>query len=136
MRALVSPIVLAVAACSATGPSRPIPPPQANSSVGERVLAGKVAGEPVSCIRARDADRPVRLENGMAYRVSKSLAYVQQFGGQCDLGRGVNEAYLVRRSTQTRLCRGDIAELVDQGSNIPRGSCVYAEFVPYRAPAR
>ncbi len=137
MRVFVPTACFALCACATAAPREAMPPPQANSSAGERLLAGKVAGEPVGCIRARDADHPVQLANGAtAYRVSSSLAYVQQFGGRCDLGRVASDAYLIRRATQTQLCRGDIAELVDRSSNFPIGSCVYGDFVPYRTPAR
>ena len=128
---------LILTGCSATGEPRAVSPPKASSSIGERLLAGKVAGNPVRCIPARQADRPVNLADGaVAYRVSSDLIYVQRFGGQCDRGRGVGIDALVRRSIQPQLCRGEIAEVVDQASRTPIGSCVYDDFVPYRTPGR
>lgn len=133
---LAAPVALTIAGCA--------PQPVAVASVTEgqlssqaaRLLKGKVAGEPVSCLSAFQADRPVSLSNGgVAYRVSSSLAYVQDFGGQC-AGVLDDNSFLVRRSTMTQLCSGDIAEVISRPDNFPVGSCVYSDFVPYRTPAR
>ena len=128
---------LILTGCSATGEPRAVSPPQASSSIGERLLAGKVAGDPVRCIRAIDANRAITLAgSGVAYRVNSDLVYVQQFGGQCVRGRNADNSYLVRRSTQSQLCAGDIAEVIDRTSRTPIGSCVYGDFVPYRTRGR
>ena len=116
-----------------TGADRPVSSaaPQAASLAAERALAGRIAGEPQACITSRDADRSVQLENGVAYGPTRGVLYVQRFSGQCD-NRLLRDGYLVTRSTMTRLCRGDIAEVVDRTSQFPIGSCVYDDFVPYR----
>ncbi len=106
------------------------------SAQAERLLAGKVAGDPVSCISAFDAVRPVDLPGGgVAYHRSNSEAYVQDFGGTCDI-RSSADVYLVRTSTMTQLCRGDIAQAVSRLNNFPIGSCVYGDFIPYRSLKR
>ena len=132
MRAATLYLPLLIAGC-APAATAPLPPPTPITAQSERVLAGKVAGEPVSCLRAIDARNPVTLENGVAYRVSSKLAYVQQFNGQCSRSM-LRNGFLVRRSTQTQLCRGDIASVNDRTSNILLGSCVYDDFIPYRTP--
>lgn len=133
MRFLSTVCLLAAAtACSPVTP-RPLPAPQGVTAQAERALLGKVADTPQACISAREAANPLSLENGTGYRVSSSLIYVQRFNGQCSRSM-LRNAYLVRQSTQTQLCRGDIASLNDRVSGFPLGSCVYADFVPYRTP--
>lgn len=133
---LAAPIVLTISGCA--------PQPVAVASVTEgqlsaqaaRLLEGKVAGEPVSCLSSFQANRPVSLPNGATlYRVSSTLSYIQDFGGQC-AGLLDDDTYQVRRSTLTQLCRGDIVEVVSRPGNFPIGSCVYSDFVPYRTPGR
>lgn len=131
--ALALGLFVALAACSVEQ-AGPLSAPRAVNSQGERALAGKVAGKPVSCISARDADRPIELAGGaVAYRASANLVYVQDFGGSCANVHD-SDVYLVRTSPLSQLCRGDIAQAVSRAGNIPIGSCVYADFVPYRAP--
>jgi hypothetical protein len=38
---------------------------------------------------------------------------------------------LVTRTTETRLCRGDIAQVVDVASRTTLGSCSFGDFTPY-----
>lgn len=109
---------------------------ETQSVQAERLLAGKVAGQPVSCISSYQAERPVDLPGGaVAYARARGDVFVQDFGGTCDIRRG-SDVYLVRTSTTSRLCRGDIAQAVSRLSAVPVGACVYQDFVPYRAPER
>lgn len=102
------------------------------SAQAERILAGKVAGEPVSCLPQYNADDSVRLSNGgIVYRVSSDLAYVQDFGGQC-AGVLRDVTYLQRDSTRSSLCAGDPVQVINRIHGTFEGSCVLSDFVPYR----
>ena len=106
------------------------------SAEAKRLLADKVAGEPVSCISAFDAVRPVDLPGGgVLYHRSNDEVFVQNFGGTCDI-RTNDEAYLIRTSTMTQLCRGEIAQAISRVNNVQIGACVYSDFVPYRAATK
>lgn len=137
LRALLafSSAAVVLAACSASDPRQVASVTQGPlSSQAARALDGKIAGTPVGCISSFQADAPLQLPNGgTAYRVSSTLTYVQDYGGQC-AGVLDDNSYLIRRSALPQLCSGDIAQVVSRAGNFPIGNCVYSEFVPYRTP--
>lgn len=104
------------------------------SAQAERMLAGKVAGEPVTCLARYNADDSVRLPNGgIAYRVSNDLTYVQDFGGQC-AGVLRDSTYLQRQSIQSSLCQGEPVQIISRIHGTFEGTCIIADFTPYRTP--
>ena len=61
-----------------------------------------------------------------------ATVYVQKPSGGCHgLGSG-NYTLLTRLQGTSRLCSGQIGEVVDRTSGFTYGSCVFSEFVPYR----
>jgi hypothetical protein len=54
-------------------------------------------------------------------------------GGCADLNHG---RALVLRTPSDRLCRGDIAEVIDPVAHFSEGSCVLGDFTPYRRVPR
>ena len=54
-------------------------------------------------------------------------------GGCANLNHGLA---LVIRTPSDRLCRGDIAEVIDPVAHFPAGSCVLGDFTPYRRVSR
>jgi hypothetical protein len=97
-----------------------------------RLTAGRVAGKPVSCINAgpiggnRDSEKIAG--TAMAYRQGTTW-YVSRFEGGCP--QLDEDTIVVTRLHSSQLCRGDIAELRMAGANIPQGSCIFGDFVPY-----
>lgn len=139
MRLLAVTALAALAAgCTANPPS-----PQAQARAADRqaaidaeladALKGKVAGKAVSCINLRDIQSSRNIgEQTILYEMSPRLTYRNDPPGGCK-GPGLGRT-LVTRTTTSQLCRGDIARVVDLQAGFEGGSCVYADFVPYRRP--
>jgi hypothetical protein len=121
----------AIAGCS-TAP----PPPAMRTAEGqqqfERLLAGKVAGPPVSCLPStRNDDMRVIDEDTVVFRQSGNRVYVGHMAGGCNmLGHG-GYALVTRQFGTSSLCHGDIATVVDTHTGFTVGSCVIGDFVPY-----
>ena len=96
-----------------------------------KALAGRTAGAPLSCISDR-AKMQVVDDWTILYR-DRGIVYVQRPSGGC---HGLsNSMSLVRNQfVTTRICRGDINQIVDLRTGFGTGACVFTEFVPYRKP--
>ena len=87
------------------------------------------AGPPQDCIGLREADSTQIVdENIIVYR-GTGRAYVNRPPGGC-LGLKPDRA-LVTRTPSARLCRGDIATVLDPVSHTEWGSCALGDFEPY-----
>jgi hypothetical protein len=98
-----------------------------------QLTEGKVAGAPLGCLPSfRSSEMIVVDDDTIAFRNGPSQVYIahMQGGGCTNLQGGHNT--LVTRTPGPNLCRGDIAQVVDLSANIPVGSCVFGDFVPYR----
>jgi hypothetical protein len=130
MRAI--PLLLlsgALAGCAAE-------PPATRSAQAEakfqQLTAGKVAGEPISCLPHYRAGDMVTIDDGTVVFKDGRTVYVNHLIGQCSgLGRGFYT--LVTRSSGTGLCRGDIADVRDAASGMIIGACAMGDFVPYKS---
>jgi hypothetical protein len=70
-------------------------------------------------------------DNTIAFRQG-SRVYVNHPSGGCSR---LNDGFaLVTRTPSTRLCRGDIAQVVDMHNGFTVGSCTLGDFVPYASP--
>ena len=119
---LLAPIL---AACAAT------PPAPALDAVGaaqlSSLLAGRVAGKPTRCLPFPANSSRIINANTVAYQVGTQL-YVNRMRGNCISDPSLT---LVTRVTGSAPCSGDVAHLVHSSSNVPAGSCVLGDFVPY-----
>ena len=100
----------------------------------DQLLAGKVAGAPVSCLPTfRQDDMVVIDDSTVAFRQGSSRTYVNHMQGGCsNLGGGY--ALVTRSFGGSQLCRGDIAQVVDLANRMTVGSCVFGDFIPYARP--
>ncbi|HEU5286444.1 MAG TPA: DUF6491 family protein [Sphingomicrobium sp.] len=114
-------------------------PPAGRSADAERhfqkLIAGKVAGQPVSCLPTyRSNDMVVIDDQTVAFRDGSRRVWVTDLGQGCaNLGSGFY-ALVTRRHGGTGLCRGDIAHVADLTSGFTVGSCVMGDFTPYVRP--
>lgn len=102
----------------------------------DQLLAGKVAGKPQDCLptfRTQDMERID--EDTILFRDGSNRIYRNELNGSCH-GLGSPNYALVTSSIGGggRLCRGDIARVVDVANGMAVGSCVIGQFVPYSVP--
>lgn len=92
-------------------------------------LAGRTAGQPVDCINERSKMQVV--DDGTILFRDRGIVYVQRPHGGCyGLTSGMS---LVRAAFgTTRICSGDINQIVDVRTGFGTGACTYSEFIPYR----
>ena len=121
----------ALAGCS-TAP----PEPRTARAENElnRLLAGKVAQRPVSCLPSFRSGNMTIIDDGtILFREGRTVYRNDLNGGQCNRLGGGHYA-LVTRQSGGGLCRGDIAQVMDVSSGTTVGSCVIGDFVPYTTP--
>lgn len=97
-----------------------------------RALAGRTAGAPVSCISDRAVMNVVD-DWTILYR-DRGVIYVQKPDGGCH-GLSNNMSLIRNQFVTTRICRGDINQIVDVRTGFGTGACVFTKFVPYRKPS-
>jgi hypothetical protein len=128
------PLLIAVAALGAcsTGP-QPVRSAQAEGHL-QKLLAGRVAGAPVTCLPDYQAKDMVVIDDGTILFRDGSTYYRNDFnGGTCaSLGRG--NSLVTKRFGGAGLCRGDPADVVDLSSGFTVGSCTIGNFIPYAKP--
>jgi hypothetical protein len=121
------------------------PPPPPNSSAamrspsGERayqsLLAGKVAGAPMSCLPSYNTnDMSVIDGRTVAFRTGTRTVYLVHLSEGCSLLGAGPYALLSRQFGGTGLCRGDIQQVFDTMNHTTVGSCVVSDIVPYTRP--
>lgn len=133
MRAWICLTPMLLAAC--TGSYEPTPLTQKQATKLEEELAGKVAGEKVSCIDQRpQTNLTVISNNVLLYRVNKRLIYKNELMGSCN-GLTFGDTLIVR-VFGTQLCRGDLASSANLMSGMTTGSCALGDFIPYRTPGK
>lgn len=132
------PATLAIAGCSillaaSTGaPAKSdTPAPKAAAKLA-KALAGRTPGSPVGCINnSRGTDMTVIDDRTILFKEGGTV-YLQRPQGSCDgLERG-QRTLVTRLHGSSRLCSGQIGDIVDPVSGTMTGSCVFSEFVPYR----
>lgn len=98
----------------------------------DEALSGRTAGEPVTCVNARDlgGNRSYG-EGAILFRGrTNSVVYVNRPPAGCpdlDYGRA-----LKIRTPSTQICRGDIVTVFDPVSRVEYGGCGLGDFTPYR----
>lgn len=96
-----------------------------------RLVQGRVAGEPVSCITLFRDHRVYTVDRlAEVYEVG-AIRYVNRFDGGCQAL--TTDTIAVSRTPTDRLCEGDILDLNSTPApSIPVGSCTFGKFTPYK----
>ena len=111
-------------------------PPPMRSAQGqqefERLVAGKVAGPPQSCLATFNTNDMIVIDDEtVAFRQGANRVYVNHLQSGCNgIASGFN-ALVTRQTGASSLCRGDIAESQNLTSHVTTGSCVFGDFIPY-----
>ena len=123
----------ALASCTTASPE-PMRTAQGQQQY-EMLLAGKVAGAPVSCLPSYRANDMIRIDDQtIAFREGSSRVYVAHMRGACSNLTSSNYALVTKSFGSGGLCSGDIARVVDTTNNVTLGSCAFGDFIPYARP--
>ena len=123
----------AIVGCATTAAQQPIRTAKAQQRY-DQLLAGKVAGPPVSCLPTYHQDDMVVIdEQTVAFRQGSNRVYVNHMQGGCS-NLGGSYALVTKQFGSAQLCRGDIGQVVDLTNHFTVGSCVFGDFVPYAKP--
>lgn len=95
-----------------------------------RTLAGRVAGQPMSCLPPYGRQEMITIDqNTILFKSGRTVFRNDLKSSGCaNLGGSYS---LVTHSSSGRLCSGDIAQVADIRNGITVGSCVLGDFVPY-----
>jgi hypothetical protein len=100
----------------------------------QTLLAGKVAGPALDCLPTFRSSDMIRVDDDtVLFRDGPGRLYRSELNGACN-GLGSPNYTLVTKSPGGRLCRGDMARMVDSSNGMTVGSCVMGDFVPYTRP--
>jgi hypothetical protein len=107
--------------------------PEAQAKL-DKLLAGRVAGEPKRCLKGYVTNNPIGIDDHtMLFRDGPRLWRNElRSGYRCD-DVGMNRM-LVTVNKNMRLCDGDTASIVDSKDGSGVGTCVLGPFVPYTKP--
>lgn len=97
-----------------------------------KVLAGRVAGEPVDCIPQHQIQSTQIFDRtAILYKVGRTWYLNRPTSGANFLDR---DDVLVTDTHSSDLCSIDIVRLLDSGSHFPSGTLGLGKFVPYKKP--
>jgi hypothetical protein len=131
MRGISLLLIGVVAASCAASAKQPARTAKAEATY-QKLLAGKVAQAPISCLPTRKANDMVVIdENTIAFKDGNSRVYINHPQGACNqLGQG-HTALVSEQFAQKGPCRGDVAQVVDTLRHMTLGSCALGDFTPY-----
>jgi hypothetical protein len=129
MRLLPFAISLALIAGPAAAADQVVSP--RDQATIDRLLKGKVAGDPISCIAIPRSGGSTIAGNRIYYRGTGRTVYVNDPGPSCGLRSG---SAIVIKTPANQFCRGDIITLFEPSSGMDRGSCALGEFTPWTDP--
>ena len=93
-----------------------------------RMLEGRTAGEPVSCISALNSNRIEVIEHvGIVYDAGNTI-YVARPSDPRQLGR--NDVVVIDRHS-SQLCTTDVIRTIDRYQGFTTGAVFLDKFVPY-----
>lgn len=97
-----------------------------------KALDGKLAGQARSCLGRPDSDN-MSVHNGtVLFRANSKLVWKNDMDG-CTVLRE-DDILQTNLHGTARLCRGDLAQVIDRGGRFTKGACTFGDFVPYRKP--
>lgn len=118
----------------------PPPAPTRNAETDrqyQQLIAGRVPGKAVSCMPTFNANDMVVLDESTIAFKSGARVYVAHMQGGCSgVGGPGHYALVTRQVGMTRLCSGDIADVVDTINRFTVGTCIFGDFTPYDRAGR
>jgi hypothetical protein len=105
-------------------------PGSRDAAVVAKSLNGKTPGPPRTCLSPYDAENSSVHNGTVLFRTSSKLVWKNDMEG-CTVLRE-DDILQTNLYGTARLCRGDIAQVIDRGGHYTKGACTFGEFVPYR----
>ncbi len=135
MRRWVSGLMAVGVLATASGALAAEPPNPAGEAQLAKLLEGRVAGKPVSCLRLSDIQGSEIIDGtAIVYHLPGNRLYVNRpRGGASSLRQ---DDVLVTRTYGGDLCEPDAVDLFDSLAHFQRGFVSLGPFVPYSKPAR
>jgi hypothetical protein len=123
-----------LASCTTAPPPPQGPDPRALQEY-QRLVDGKVAQAPISCLpNYYSNDMRTIDSHTLGFRVGQSRAYIVHLTPGCELLDRGNYTLLSRQPGGMGLCQNDIQEVVDLQNHTHVGSCSVADIIPYYRP--
>jgi hypothetical protein len=124
-----------LASCMTGPPPPPQPPTPEQVQEYQKLVGGKVAQAPISCL-PNFYSNDMRTIDGrtLGFRMGQSRAYIVRLSPGCELLDRGGYTLLSRQPGGMGLCQNDIQEVVDLRSHMHVGSCVVASITPYYRP--
>ena len=94
-----------------------------------KLLEGRVAGEPVRCIRSLPTQRMQTIDGTAYVYGSGNTIYVQRTRDPSAISE--NDALVTNRFNATELCRFDVTTTIDRVLGFFTGAVFFEDFVPY-----
>ncbi len=94
-----------------------------------KLLEGRVAGEPVRCIRTLPSQRMVTIDGTAYVYGSGNTIYLQRTRNPDQISD--TDALVTTRTNGSQLCRLDVVTTVDRVQGIFTGAVFFEDFVPY-----
>jgi hypothetical protein len=128
MRSVILISAAAMSAASCTAPPPGTPNDTANFT---REIAGRVAGQPQSCIPTMQSTN-LRVIDGQTLAYDQgATVWVNRLAARCPAIEPLNTV-IVEPQLGTQYCRGDHIRGLEPGAIIPGPTCFLGEWVPYR----
>jgi hypothetical protein len=97
----------------------------------ERLVGGKVAQAPISCLPDYRADDMVRIDGRtIGFRVGGNTSYIVHLGPGCEALTTPTATLVSHQVGGSGLCVHDIQRVIDS-SRFPIGSCTIEQIIPY-----
>ncbi|KTE37537.1 MULTISPECIES: hypothetical protein [unclassified Sphingopyxis] len=127
MRPFIATIIAAAAIAAGPAAAKEKLAPEAQL---EKMLEGRVAGEPQNCINLTSARSSTIIDGtAIVYRAGSTLWVNRPKGGAESLD---DDDILVTKTIGSQLCSIDTVQLRDRSSHMYAGFVSLGEFVPYR----
>ncbi len=121
---------LALAGCTPSAQMQASEQAEARDALA-KALAGRTAGAPQDCINNNDTDGPQIIGSyTILYKPVGRTVWRNDLAAECPALRPY--ATLVVEMQGGQLCRNDRFRVLEPGSQIPGGYCVFGKFTPYR----
>lgn len=133
MKTTIKTIALAAAAGSMlAGPIAEAKPRQTGEEKLAKMLEGRVAGKPQSCITTFDQNA-LRIidKTALVYRTAKTV-WVSRPEDPSSLDD--NDILVIRRTSGSQLCKLDMIHTIDRVGGFYTGNVLLGDFVPYTKP--